>query len=1059
LFVRLEGWNDGLNAHASAIRPTEIAAINTFMDNGGGVFATGDHYGMGSLVCGQIPRVQTMRKWWGRAVDQPTGYPAQALDWSGAQVTSVNRPAFSTQSTTNAPYPADPIDPSMNRADTTQMNPETGGPAPDTSSVFQFDDQSDNIPQTLSFPGGVVHPILQGPTRPITQYPDHMHEGEVVTPFAPNGTEYPSEGGYQPLPGVIATGAIVPNHATKIDGPTCEQSNFDPDLTYTAAGTNGILCAYDGRGAGKGRIVTDSSWHHYLDINLVGDPCGSTPDRMQGFGPAKTPPASGGVLAGLQAIYVNTVTWLARQNPNFYFVVDKSTYGYDESETGATFAAFWLVIEGYTLSQVQAAVSAGAPQFAGAFAALNAISPPESPIAEGGPNSQRILIPYSVKFPASALGAFPSPGNSAVQMLLIARFSVTVSGNTNNYAAETNIELTAGADPYFQNVNPTANNPFYLSQDLCVFTVNPQQSTTIPGVPGVAFPPTNTTMRDTNAANTFITQVLKTMNGAAAFTNPGNANPFVGFPTAIDNATGDSSVTGEDTINSVQYVNYNFAVARVRLQGAPGVTTVPKTVRVFFRLFLTQTNDTDFQPATTYLSQLDTTTGLPRAPLPAPDRSSQPFFATGGATGDYLATVGPVNNFALTVGPSGDTSAYFGCHLDAFDLSNNAQYPGTHHCVVAQIAYDDDPIVNANGITLGPENSDKLAQRNLQITKSGNPGGPDAHRIPQTFDTRPSAPTGMPLSVLQGYPDELMIQWGNVPLGSRATIYWPGVDALEVVRLAMRLHSTDQLTLVDPHTIQCTVQSAVTYVPIPFGSGAKFAGLFTIDLPVGVRAGQEFDVLVRRISTRKSENREVPAPAVARATDATHRATAHTAAHSTTQSEHASRDWRYVVGTFQVKIPVAHDDDLLLPEENTLAIRKWRLLQTSPGSRWYPVLIRYIEYLSRRVDAFGGNAGSVLPSPTGAPVPAGGGGKGPHGAHGEEFTGNLESITYDRFGDFEGFHLLTEAGHHREFRSEEPEIERLVRFVWADRVVISVRTRHHHPERPVSIVLRRAPIL
>jgi hypothetical protein len=123
------------------------------------------------------------------------------------------------------------------------------------------------------------------------------------------------------------------------------------------------------------------------------------------------------------------------------------------------------------------------------------------------------------------------------------------------------------------------------------------------------------------------------------------------------------------------------------------------------------------------------------------------------------------------------------------------------------------------------------------------------------------------------------------------------------------------------------------------------------------------------------------------------------------------------------------------------------------------VLIRYIEYLSRRVDAFGGNAGSVLPSPTGAPVPAGGGGKGPHGAHGEEFTGNLESITYDRFGDFEGFHLLTEAGHHREFRSEEPEIERLVRFVWADRVVISVRTRHHHPERPVSIVLRRAPIL
>jgi hypothetical protein len=127
----------------------------------------------------------------------------------------------------------------------------------------------------------------------------------------------------------------------------------------------------------------------------------------------------------------------------------------------------------------------------GPFAQLHAISTPGSPTAEGGPNSQRIFIPYCVKFPASALGAFPSPGNSTVQMLLIARFSVSVSGARNSYAAETNIELTAGADPYFQNVNPTANNPFYLSQDLCGFTVNPKQVPTIDGVPSfTAFAPT-----------------------------------------------------------------------------------------------------------------------------------------------------------------------------------------------------------------------------------------------------------------------------------------------------------------------------------------------------------------------------------------------------------------------------------------------------------------------------------------------------------------------------------------------------------------------------------------
>lgn len=71
----------------------------------------------------------------------------------------------------------------------------------------------------------------------------------------------------------------------------------------------------------------------------------------------------------------------------------------------------------------------------------------------------------------------------------------------------------------------------------------------------------------------------------------------------------------------------------------------------------------------------------------------------------------------------------------------------------------------------------------------------------------------------------------------------------------------------------------------------------------------------------------------------------------------------------------------------------------------------------------------------------------------------LEGIVYDRFGDFEGFHLLTEFGDHREFRSREPEIERLVRFAWTERIVISVRVRRHRLEHPVSIILRRAPML
>ena len=59
---------------------------------------------------------------------------------------------------------------------------------------------------------------------------------------------------------------------------------------------------------------------------------------------------------------------------------------------------------------------------------------------------------------------------------------------------------------------------------------------------------------------------------------------------------------------------------------------------------------------------------------------------------------------------------YFGCFLNIYDGSNvvngapvQAHLAGTHHCIVAQIAYDDAPIINAGGVTMSPENSDKLA--------------------------------------------------------------------------------------------------------------------------------------------------------------------------------------------------------------------------------------------------------------------------------------------------------------------------------------------------------------
>ena len=97
---------------------------------------------------------------------------------------------------------------------------------------------------------------------------------------------------------------------------------------------------------------------------------------------------------------------------------------------------------------------------------------------------------------------------------------------------------------------------------------------------------------------------------------------------------------------------------------------------------------------------------------------------------------------------------------------------------MAQIAYSGAPIINANGVIESPENSDKLAQRNLQVSTSGNPGFPATHRVPQTIDARPSPPaqSSDPTSILS-YPDEMMIDWGRTPPGSVASLYWPAVSA------------------------------------------------------------------------------------------------------------------------------------------------------------------------------------------------------------------------------------------------------------------------------------------
>jgi hypothetical protein len=754
---------------------------------------------------------------------------------------------------------------------------------------------------------------------------------------------------------------------------------------------------------------------------------------------------------------------------DLYFVVDKGTFGLDEvqdvvANSGGVFSgAFWVALDGFTVQQVtidQPGIIW--PTVAGPFKNLVGVSiTPSATLAPSyDPTNlyvpQRILYPFDITFTSVAFADFPASGETPELL----NANISIPGATIPQSGA-DFYLIAGADPYFTNIDPTQDNAFYLSQDLRVFTITPESDNTKPiGTVEFTFQGGSPTSLDTGAAYSYIQQLLAYFN--ANYSNPSGTDPFNPASSVLPDQsgalTGDSSVTPA-TANpanmNAPFNNYNFAIARVRLRGTSGSAGEASDVRVFFRVFVTQTSDTDYintaqgSSNITYPSSPAGSPNAPTSPLPGTDSSGNingctiPFFA---AADQSDLQAGGANNQTIEI-PSGNDSVwwYFGCFLNVYDPSNviagnsiqSWLAGGTHHCIVAQIAFDDAPIENQNGVNENPENSDKLAQRNLQVTPSGNPGYPITHSIPQTFDIRPSAPVvGAVSDYLLTYPDELMIDWRNVPRGTRASIYWPQVSASSVIQAAAKLYPAQSLGTSDSHTIQCKATGAMTYIPIPAGTGPNFAGLITTELPAGIRAGDEFAIVVRRVTTRQPQ----PVIQIARSARA---------------DAKAEINWRYVVGTFQIKIPVEKDEAILPSEENLLAILKWRLGLITTSNRWYPLLQRYISIVASRVKGLGGDPTKIKPSQYGTAnqIEPKGSAFSHHG-HEIAYTGKVSGIRYDRFGDFDGFFLITESGHERSFWSREEQIEELVRQAWAERIRMSVFVQHDDLHRPATIILR-----
>lgn len=275
-----------LNFAQSSLPPNELDAIEEFMQAGGGVFATGDHEDLGAGICRDIIRVRNMRKW-----------------TAGQGV-----PSFSGEDRLSTILSGD-------------------------DELYEFDDQSDRHPQRLYLnrrteAGGVdmPHPLMQvktsdGKNAAIVHIPDHPHEGECIIPdnlereFV-NGEpdnlrltdEWPVEiGGDKRISPEIVAKSM--SHGGDL---------IDSAKAPLVPREFIAIAAYDGHRAGVGRVVTDATWHHFIDINIDGT--GSDPDdpriiRLYGL---MLPPSDGSsdpvddsqALIRLRQHWRNLAEWL-----------------------------------------------------------------------------------------------------------------------------------------------------------------------------------------------------------------------------------------------------------------------------------------------------------------------------------------------------------------------------------------------------------------------------------------------------------------------------------------------------------------------------------------------------------------------------------------------------------------------------------------------------------------------------------------------------------------------------------------------------------------------------
>ena len=278
----------GMPGRGPFLATDEVNAIHAHMQRGGGVFATGDHGFLGQALCGALPRVRGMRYW--------ADFPSADNNQNQVSMTGPRR------------------------NDSNQEGRDAG---------LSFSDQSDDVPQPLDLllyssyasflrNARYPHPLMCGRMGRIDVFPDHPHEGECRVPpdlsqkFG-GADEYPPDSSNaQVVPEVVAWGRVRAGNTTRSTGPNGMKA-------ATVAQTFGVVSAYDGhRAGGKGRVVCDSTWHHFVNVNLIGVVEGSLFDEFSAAGEHNSKhdgflsSASGlAALSKIKNYYTNIGVWIS----------------------------------------------------------------------------------------------------------------------------------------------------------------------------------------------------------------------------------------------------------------------------------------------------------------------------------------------------------------------------------------------------------------------------------------------------------------------------------------------------------------------------------------------------------------------------------------------------------------------------------------------------------------------------------------------------------------------------------------------------------------------------